>query len=550
MADMAELLRQLLVSANGAGYDAANAALRARAAEQYADCDDVDALRKQHRRALARSTDVARNDRDTCGDGDQSPVVADMPGSPGQDLIDAWSRGCDFDPQNPDMAAGMSPLLIAAFFGNAPVVEAALQQARSAGGDALRTALETRETLLRFTPLFACISCARVAARGGDAALRRGDHARVAKALLDAGANANARDVAGYTPLMHVCFNSSTIGVARTMMPLLLAAGADVNARNRAGRTALMEPTMGRRDDVLRLLMDAGADPRVKDNSGYAPTAVTRGNPTAAAAFAAYLSRAKRGPTAEAPVLDAGAGALTGRRVRLTGLTGRPELNGRTGTAVEWVAATERYAVRLEGPGEEVVRARVANVETDAELSGACAGCGAAKGARHRCAACRAVVYCSKACQKAHWKEHRGPCAAAAAACVAVVPPRAPGGVLLQPGAPAGASTPPPPPDKAFIVKVQVPMTVLMREPGAAEAARVLGAAAPDLRGMPEELMIYNETRSVLASLPPGGAAYDGLCAAVLVHGVGRAKAYLRATRDADGTLRIAYGEVLPEQPW
>jgi hypothetical protein len=46
-----------------------------------------------------------------------------------------------------------------------------------------------------------------------------------------------------------------------------------------------------------------------------------------------------------------------------------------------------------------------------------CAACGAAKasgGAKlRRCAGCRAVRYCSAACQKAHWREHRAACEAA-----------------------------------------------------------------------------------------------------------------------------------------
>jgi hypothetical protein len=50
-------------------------------------------------------------------------------------------------------------------------------------------------------------------------------------------------------------------------------------------------------------------------------------------------------------------------------------------------------------------------------LGGVCAACGAAKasgGAKLRkCAGCLAVRYCSLACQKAHWREHREACKAA-----------------------------------------------------------------------------------------------------------------------------------------
>jgi hypothetical protein len=58
-----------------------------------------------------------------------------------------------------------------------------------------------------------------------------------------------------------------------------------------------------------------------------------------------------------------------------------------------------------------------------ASSGGVCAACGAA-GSRsgsgggggtklRKCAGCRAVPYCSPACQKAHWREHRAACQAA-----------------------------------------------------------------------------------------------------------------------------------------
>ena len=48
--------------------------------------------RAHWRGIIARSTDVARNDREPMGDGDQSPIVARFPGEPGQDLVDLWSE--------------------------------------------------------------------------------------------------------------------------------------------------------------------------------------------------------------------------------------------------------------------------------------------------------------------------------------------------------------------------------------------------------------------------------------------------------------------------
>ena len=39
---------------------------------------------------------------------------------------------------------------------------------------------------------------------------------------------------------------------------------------------------------------------------------------------------------------------------------------------------------------------------------GLCALCG--KTAETKCTACKAVFYCSKVCQKKHWKEHKFEC--------------------------------------------------------------------------------------------------------------------------------------------
>jgi ankyrin repeat protein len=83
------------------------------------------------------------------------------------------------------------------------------------------------------------------------AAIRDGDSA-TAKALLEGGADANARDESGSTALMHAVVNAD-IGMVR----LLLDKGADVNAQNKSGATALL---WGLHDpDKVKLLLDTGA---------------------------------------------------------------------------------------------------------------------------------------------------------------------------------------------------------------------------------------------------------------------------------------------------
>jgi hypothetical protein len=558
-AALLEALRQLQA---GGGLEG----LEAFAAGGGAPCP-LPQLRAQHERRLARSTDLAACRADPYGDGDQSAVRATLPGTPGQDLVGVWSSGADFDPQDAACAADLSPLLCAAFWGDAAAVAAAIAAARAAGDDALRKLLERRESLLRFTPLLSCISGARLVGRPGGGMRAGADHAAVMRLLLDAGARPGVKDVAGYTPIMHVTFNS-TSATALGLLPLLLAAGGDVNAQNRAGRTALMEPTLRARADCVSALMAAGADPRIADHDGYAPLSLVQHNLHAAQLFNAYAAQAhaaslKQPGGAEPKRLDADAGALVGRRVRLQGLQGRPELNGREGVAVEFVAASQRYAVRLDAgpagaPAAELVRAKAANLAHDAALDGACAAC-AAPAARNRCSGCMTVFYCGPACAKAHWPTHKPLCAAAAQQCVAVIPPQPPLVASVAPGAHLAQVQPrrggaPPPPGKRFIVKVQVPQYLLhhayIRE---AQAAGVPPTVPPPPRVLDPDgdaLLIYNDDRSVQLKLRSGSAAYDGLCRAVLAHGILRLKAYFHAQRAADGTLHVHYGELLPQQPW
>ncbi|MGH9674985.1 MAG: ankyrin repeat domain-containing protein, partial [Bryobacteraceae bacterium] len=78
----------------------------------------------------------------------------------------------------------------------------------------------------------------------------------VIAALLDAGANINARDARGMTPLMlAVASTEAEIGAVR----LLVDRGADVNVKSVAGETALDWATRFGNPEVIALLRKAGA---------------------------------------------------------------------------------------------------------------------------------------------------------------------------------------------------------------------------------------------------------------------------------------------------
>ena len=104
---------------------------------------------------------------------------------------------------------------------------------------------DARTRLRSLTPL-------HMAAETGDAAL--------IEALLKAGAKVDALNESGTTPLMIASASGSTAAVTT-----LISHGADVNAREKAnGETALFFAASHDRADVVRLLLNKGADAGVK----------------------------------------------------------------------------------------------------------------------------------------------------------------------------------------------------------------------------------------------------------------------------------------------
>ena len=87
--------------------------------------------------------------------------------------------------------------------------------------------------------------------------------------------------------------------------------------------------------------------------------------------------------------------------------TGKPEHNGKRARVLSFDARTGRYAVALDDGKELSLKAECV----------ARAGCAAARCASEEassvCGRCEAVRYCSRECQRADWKAHKGACAAA-----------------------------------------------------------------------------------------------------------------------------------------
>jgi cytohesin len=93
----------------------------------------------------------------------------------------------------------------------------------------------------------------------------------VIRLLLAAGADPNAVDFEGATPLMYAA------KVERPeVLRALLAAGADPDAQDAQGRTALMYAADHCQTESVRLLVQAGADVMLKDSNGYTALRVPR----------------------------------------------------------------------------------------------------------------------------------------------------------------------------------------------------------------------------------------------------------------------------------
>jgi uncharacterized protein len=91
---------------------------------------------------------------------------------------------------------------------------------------------------------------------------RKRDKRRVSL-LLKVGANANAADTGGLTPLLLASGRGHAV-----VVDMLLRNGADVDAEDARGRTALHHATAGQHLDVVRLLLAWSADVNAADTDG------------------------------------------------------------------------------------------------------------------------------------------------------------------------------------------------------------------------------------------------------------------------------------------
>lgn len=95
--------------------------------------------------------------------------------------------------------------------------------------------------------------------------------------LYQKGANLNARDRSGNTPLILATISRWNEGVAT-----LIRLKAQVNLQNRLGETALLKAVQARDLGLAKALAEAAANPDIADNSGISPRMAAENDPRAA----------------------------------------------------------------------------------------------------------------------------------------------------------------------------------------------------------------------------------------------------------------------------
>jgi len=91
-----------------------------------------------------------------------------------------------------------------------------------------------------------------------------GNEPEIAGVLIQAGADPDARTLAGFSPLMY----ASIYGLS-DLVTTLLGRGADVNARTNDGESPLVLAAQSGAAETARLLMDGGADLNAQTNDGW-----------------------------------------------------------------------------------------------------------------------------------------------------------------------------------------------------------------------------------------------------------------------------------------
>jgi ankyrin repeat protein len=154
----------------------------------------------------------------------------------------------------------------------ASVPETAVQVDADGLGLALRNVIENAKMLLAMGQ-GASMKQAFSAVEKSDKSPATANRHAVARALLQAGADVNAADKDGGTPL----HKATQLGDVE-LVGMLLTAGANVNARTKTGRTALITASTWNYPECTTALLAAGADTEISMQDGSTALSVAKSN--------------------------------------------------------------------------------------------------------------------------------------------------------------------------------------------------------------------------------------------------------------------------------
>jgi len=281
-------------------------------------------------------------------DSDQSPVS----GATGEFVKNIWAYSMDYVPYNP-MYFHLSDWLKTIWSGD---YEGFLKILENNQAEELDCMLKKRETLLNIGAIFHVVIGARTVGVGNC----------TSKSVLDqANATLNVKNeqmkilikllsldvdvnVHDFAGFtpLHHCFTCYGTELTFKMGERILKAGANVNAPNRLGETSLLTISKTNNYTAMTLLLEYGADPYFKDNYGFSAHLITRINPKSQKLFVKYYKK----------------------------------------------------------------NMKKAMKDDSYESQSKCGNCGESNKYTSKCSGCYFVWYCSQACQKSQWPQHKDQC--------------------------------------------------------------------------------------------------------------------------------------------